>query len=125
MVSIRVSVAHVPLAAGMGVEIRHVRDQAERARVRHGCMLYSPDGMALATKGGDGTLNIWIALLGICYCTLSSHIAPITDVTFSLNDRPAQFVSLAIDSTIRAHDLHQYTNFRTLTSPDGPAQSVH
>ena len=29
------------------------------------CMLYSPDGVALATKGEDGTLNIWIASLGL------------------------------------------------------------
>ena len=35
MVSDRVSVVHVPSAAGMGVDIGDVCDQAERARVRH------------------------------------------------------------------------------------------
>ena len=81
--------------------------------------------MALATGGEDGTLKLCIASLVLCYCTLSSHIAPITAVTFSLHDGPAQFVLLAIDITVRAHNLHQYTNFRTLTLPNGPAQFVH
>ena len=61
------------------------------------CMSYSPDGVALATGVEDGTLKLWIASSGLCYCILSSHIAPITAVTFSSLDGPAQFVSLAIE----------------------------
>ena len=39
----------------------------------------------------------WEGLEIVCHCTLLSHIAPITAVTFSSHDGPAQFVSLAID----------------------------
>ena len=35
MVSVRVSVVHVPSGASMGVEIGDVRDQSERAWLRH------------------------------------------------------------------------------------------
>ena len=64
----------------------------------NGCMSYLPEGMALATKGEGGTLKLRIVLSGLCYCTISSHIAPITTVTFSSHNRPSQFFSLAIDS---------------------------
>ena len=53
------------------------------------CMSYSPEGVALATGGEDGTLKLWIASSGLCYCTLSSHIALITAIIFSSPDGSA------------------------------------
>ena len=99
MVSIRVSVVHVPSASGIGVEIGDVRDQAERARVRHEVHVIIARRRGVVHRGGeDGTLKLCIASLVLCYCTLLSHIAPMTAVTFSLYDGPTQFVSLAIDT---------------------------
>ena len=98
MVSAWVSVIHVPSAAGMGVEIGDVRDQVERARVRHEVHVIFARRRGVGHQGEGGTLKLWIVLSGLCYCTISSHIAPITTITFSSHNRPAQFVLLAIDS---------------------------
>lgn len=79
------------------------------------CMAYSPDGVIVCTGGEDGKLKLWNATSGFCYVTLEkSHTAPITAVTFA---NSSVVLSASLDGTVRAHDLHRYRTFKTLTTP--------
>jgi periodic tryptophan protein 2 len=79
------------------------------------CMAYSPDGIVICTGGEDGKIKLWNATSGFCYVTLEkSHTAPITGVTFANH---SVVLSSSLDGTVRAHDLHRYRTFRTLTTP--------
>jgi len=79
------------------------------------CMAYSQDGVVVCTGGEDGKIKLWNALSGFCYVTMQkSHTAPITRVTFA---KPSVVLSASLDGTVRAHDLHRYRTFRTLTTP--------
>ena len=78
-------------------------------------MAYSPDGVIICTGGEDGKLKLWNATSGFCYVTLEqSHTAPITGVAFSTS---SVVLSSSLDGTVRAHDLHRYRTFKTLTTP--------
>ena len=79
------------------------------------CMAYSPDGIVVATGGEDGKLKLWNATSGFCYVTLEqSHTAPVTRATFASS---SVVLTASLDGTVRAHDLHRYRTFRTLTTP--------
>ncbi|CAB9497819.1 Periodic tryptophan protein 2 homolog [Seminavis robusta] len=79
------------------------------------CMAYSPDGIVLCTGGEDGKLKLWNASSGFCYVTMEkSHTAPITAVCFA---KASVVLSASLDGTVRAHDLHRYRTFKTLTTP--------
>jgi periodic tryptophan protein 2 len=79
------------------------------------CMAYSPDGVVICTGGEDGKLKLWNATSGFCYVTLEkSHTAPISAVTFC---NSSVVLSSSLDGTVRAHDLHRYRTFKTLTTP--------
>jgi periodic tryptophan protein 2 len=79
------------------------------------CMAYSPDGVVICTGGEDGKLKLWNATSGFCYVTLEqSHTAPITSVVFA---KSSVVLSASLDGTVRAHDLHRYRTFKTLTTP--------
>jgi len=84
------------------------------------CMAYSPDSIVAATGGEDGNIKLWNVTSGFCYCTLSSHTGPVTAVTFA---NSSVVISASLDGTVRAHDLHRYRNFKTLTAPT-PVQFV-
>jgi periodic tryptophan protein 2 len=78
-------------------------------------MAYSPDGVVVCTGGEDGKLKLWNATSGFCYVTMEkSHTAPVTAVTFA---NPSVVLSASLDGTVRAHDLHRYRTFKTLTTP--------
>ena len=91
------------------------------------CVSYSPDGLALASGSEDGKVKLWDARTGFCYVTFNEHSGPVTSVahaspkvvlsastdgtvraydttryrnfrTFT-SPRPAQFESLAVDSS--------------------------
>ena len=68
------------------------------------CMSYSPDGIVVATGGEDGSLKLWNSTSGFCYCTLTSHTAPITATTFAGS---SVVLTASLDGTVRAHDLHR------------------
>ncbi|GAX22659.1 periodic tryptophan protein 2 [Fistulifera solaris] len=79
------------------------------------CMAYSPDGVILCTGGEDGKIKLWNATSGFCYVTLEqNHTAPVTAVAFA---KASVVLSASLDGTVRAHDLHRYRTFRTLTTP--------
>ena len=79
------------------------------------CMAYSPDGVILCTGGEDGKIKLWNATSGFCYVTLEQrHTAPVTAVAFA---KASVVLSASLDGTVRAHDLHRYRTFRTLTTP--------
>jgi periodic tryptophan protein 2 len=79
------------------------------------CMAYSPDGIVICTGGEDGKIKLWNATSGFCYVTLEkSHTAPITGVAFA---NSSVVLSSSLDGTVRAHDLHRYRTFKTLTTP--------
>jgi periodic tryptophan protein 2 len=79
------------------------------------CMAYSPDGVIVCTGGEDGKIKLWNATSGFCYVTLEkSHTAPITAVSFA---NASVILSASLDGTVRAHDLHRYRTFKTLTTP--------
>mmetsp|Transcript_19430 Transcript_19430/g.28794 ORF Transcript_19430/g.28794 Transcript_19430/m.28794 type:complete len:893 (-) Transcript_19430:3154-5832(-) len=78
-------------------------------------MAYSPDGVVICTGGEDGKLKLWNAVNGFCYVTMEkTHSAPVTSVTFA---NSSVVVSASLDGTVRAHDLHRYRTFKTLTTP--------
>jgi periodic tryptophan protein 2 len=78
-------------------------------------MAYSPDGVVICTGGEDGKLKLWNATSGFCYVTLEqSHTAPVTGVAFC---NSSVVLSSSLDGTVRAHDLHRYRTFKTLTTP--------
>ena len=78
-------------------------------------MAYSPDGIVICTGGEDGKLKLWNATSGFCYVTMEkSHTAPVTAVAFASS---SVVVSASLDGTVRAHDLHRYRTFKTLTTP--------
>jgi periodic tryptophan protein 2 len=80
------------------------------------CMAYSPtDGIVICTGGEDGKIKLWNATSGFCYVTLEkSHTAPISAVAFA---NASVVLSASLDGTVRAHDLHRYRTFKTLTTP--------
>lgn len=79
------------------------------------CMAYSPDGVVVCTGGEDGKLKLWNASSGFCYVTMEqSHQAPVTAVCFA---NASVVLSASLDGTVRAHDLHRYRTFKTLTTP--------
>jgi len=79
------------------------------------CMAYSPDGVVVCTGGEDGKLKLWNASSGFCYVTLEkSHQAAVTAVCFA---NASVVLSASLDGTVRAHDLHRYRTFKTLTTP--------
>ena len=79
------------------------------------CMAYSPDGVVVCTGGEDGKIKLWNASSGFCYVTMEqSHQAPVTSVCFA---KPSVVLSASLDGTVRAHDLHRYRTFKTLTTP--------
>jgi periodic tryptophan protein 2 len=80
------------------------------------CMAYSPDSVCIATGGEDGKLKLWSTSTGFCYVTFpeSTHTAAITGVSFA---NASVVVSASLDGTVKAHDLHRYRTFKTLTSP--------
>jgi len=91
------------------------------------CFAYSPDGIVIASGGEDGKIKLWNSSSGFCYATLGSgaastsniggegsHQAPITGIVFA---KPSVVLSASLDGTIKAHDLHRYRTFRTLTTP--------
>lgn len=80
------------------------------------CMAYSPDSICVATGGEDGKLKLWNAATGFCYVTFAekTHTAPVTAVTFA---NASVVISASLDGTIKAHDLHRYRTFKTLTTP--------
>lgn len=78
-------------------------------------MAYSPDGVVVCTGGEDGKLKLWNATSGFCYVTMEqSHTAPVTAVRFA---NSSVVLSSSLDGTVRAHDLHRYRTFKTLTTP--------
>ena len=78
-------------------------------------MAYSPDGVVVCTGGEDGKLKLWNATSGFCYVTMEqSHSAPVTAVAFANSN---VVISASLDGTVRAHDLHRYRTFKTLTTP--------
>jgi periodic tryptophan protein 2 len=78
-------------------------------------MAYSPDGVIICTGGEDGKLKLWNATSGFCYVTMDkTHTAPVTAVTFA---NSSVVLSASLDGTVRAHDLHRYRTFKTLTTP--------
>jgi periodic tryptophan protein 2 len=78
-------------------------------------MAYSPDGVVICTGGEDGKLKLWNATSGFCYVTMEkTHTAPVTVVAFA---NSSVVVSASLDGTVRAHDLHRYRTFKTLTTP--------
>lgn len=78
-------------------------------------MAYSPDGVVICTGGEDGKLKLWNVTSGFCYVTMErSHTAPVTAVAFA---NSSVVVSASLDGTVRAHDLHRYRTFKTLTTP--------
>ena len=79
------------------------------------CMAYSPDGVIVCTGGEDGKIKLWNATSGFCYVTLEkSHTAAVTAVAFA---NASVVLSASLDGTVRAHDLHRYRTFKTLTTP--------
>lgn len=79
------------------------------------CMAYSPDGVVICTGGEDGKLKLWNASSGFCYVTMEqSHQAPVTSLCFA---NSSVVLSASLDGTVRAHDLHRYRTFKTLTTP--------
>ncbi|GKY90534.1 hypothetical protein MPSEU_000027100 [Mayamaea pseudoterrestris] len=79
------------------------------------CMAYSPDGIVVCTGGEDGRVKLWNATSGFCYVTLEkTHTAAVTGVVFA---NPSVVLSASLDGTVRAHDMHRYRTFRTLTTP--------
>lgn len=80
------------------------------------CVAYAPDSIVAATGGEDGNVKLWNVNSGFCYVTLRGHTAPVTAVSFSPSSS-AVVLSSSLDGTVRAHDLHRYRNFKTLTAP--------
>ena len=85
------------------------------------CMAYSPDAVCVATGGEDGKLKLWNAVTGFCYVTFqksadggSTHTAAVTAVAFA---NASVVVTASLDGTVKAHDLHRYRTFKTLTTP--------
>mmetsp|Transcript_40530 Transcript_40530/g.97826 ORF Transcript_40530/g.97826 Transcript_40530/m.97826 type:complete len:912 (+) Transcript_40530:60-2795(+) len=79
------------------------------------CMAYSPDGVVVCTGGEDGKIKLWNATSGFCYVTFEqSHQAPVTAVCFA---NSSVVLTASLDGTVRAHDLHRYRTFKTLTTP--------
>jgi len=79
------------------------------------CMAYSQDGVIVCTGGEDGKIKLWNATSGFCYVTLEkTHTAPVTAVCFA---NSSVVLSSSLDGTVRAHDLHRYRTFKTLTTP--------
>ena len=48
---------------------------------------WSPDGLRLATAGGEGTVKIWEALTGRELLTLRDHVTRVTSVAWSPDGR--------------------------------------
>ncbi|KAL2102294.1 hypothetical protein ACEWY4_001462 [Coilia grayii] len=91
-------------------------------------LAYSPDGQYIATGGDDGKVKVWNTNSGLCFVTFTEHTSSVTNVTFTssgfvvvsasldgtvrafdlhryrnfrtfTSPRPAQFSSLAVDSS--------------------------
>ncbi|XP_068210032.1 periodic tryptophan protein 2 homolog [Palaemon carinicauda] len=78
-------------------------------------VMYSPDGLNIATGGEDGKVKLWSSQSSFCFVTFSTHKGPVTGLAFTQSGRA--ILSSSLDGTVRACDLIRYRNFKTLTSP--------
>jgi len=77
-------------------------------------VVYSPDGLNVATGGEDGKVKLWSTQSSFCFVTFSEHTAAITGLAFTQSGRA--ILSSSLDGTVRAFDLMRYRNFKTFTS---------
>ncbi|CAL4105654.1 unnamed protein product, partial [Meganyctiphanes norvegica] len=77
-------------------------------------VVYSPDGLNVATGGEDGKVKMWSTQSSFCFVTFSEHTAAITGLSFTQSGRA--ILSSSLDGTVRAFDLTRYRNFKTFTS---------
>ncbi|KAK7082129.1 U3 snoRNP protein [Halocaridina rubra] len=78
-------------------------------------VIYSPDGLHLATGGEDGKVKLWSTQSSFCFVTFSEHTSAVTGLAFTQSGKA--ILSSSFDGTVRAFDLIRYRNFKTLTSP--------
>ncbi|XP_066947733.1 periodic tryptophan protein 2 homolog [Macrobrachium rosenbergii] len=78
-------------------------------------VMYSPDGLNLASGGEDGKVKLWSTQSSFCFVTFSEHNGPVTGLAFTQSGKA--ILSSSLDGTVRAFDLTRYRNFKTMTSP--------
>lgn len=102
------------------------RLMGHQKQVNH--VVFSPDGLLLASAGFDNLIKLWSAADGTFLYTLKGHVGPVYQVAFSADSR--LLVSASKDTTIKvwdtrtgklAEDLpgHQDQVFAVDWSPDG------
>ena len=81
-------------------------------------VVFSPDGIRIASRSYDKTIHLWNAVSGVCINTCSNNSGSASIAQFSLNDDGARREQLLVSDIVKtAHLKLIYTLFasRSLT----------
>jgi WD40 repeat protein/nucleoside phosphorylase len=113
--------------SGQGVRSQELMAQARlRSFLGHSgpvsSVVFSPDGAALASGGGDSIIRLWDVQSGKCTATLKGHSGPVSSVAFSPDG--ATLASGGGDSIIRLWDVQSGKCTATLEGHSNRVSSV-